>query len=74
MLEFTLWSDNWDGDRRISFNPAEVAYYQAVEKKVLFGGYNQCTKITLNTGEAFVVTSCYDVVKQTIETARREEG
>jgi hypothetical protein len=72
MVEFQLWNDDRGGDRRISFHPDQVVYYRAVEQKVLFGGYDSCTKIVLETGESFVVTSPYDVVRRVLEQAKEK--
>lgn len=73
MIELMLWREDMGGDRRITVDPERIVYYSAVEKKVLFGGYNECTKITLVTGESFVVTACYDAVQRAVEQALGEK-
>lgn len=64
MIEFTLYQEDREGDRRIAVVPSQIVYYAAVAKRRLDGSWTQCTKITLVTGESFVVTACYDDVKK----------
>lgn len=67
MIELKLWTEDRDGDRRISFSASDVLYYSAIQKRRAYSGWNDCTKITLSSGESFVVTSCYDVVQKMVE-------
>lgn len=73
MIELMLWNEEMGGDRRISFEPAEVAWFKVVEKRVTFGGSSECTKVALKSGETFVVTACYDAFQQVLEKAIREQ-
>lgn len=73
MIEFTLWTEERDGDRRISVDPRQILYYSAVYMRRAFEFWQECTKISLTSGETFMVAASYGVVKAQIEGSRLEE-
>ncbi len=54
LVKFRVWESVTEGEH-VFVNPAEVAAVREYRDRRAYGGFNDVSKIVLNSGESFVV-------------------
>lgn len=72
MLEFNLWNDESNQDRKVHIDPREVSSVRETENRRAYGGWNPTAVISMRNGDQFEVYDGARTAAKRIRSAKVE--